>query len=56
MCTDETECSRKVATGRKVAFAIRPQVNDRSLQLEWARVLHESLLVPVLTYASETII
>ena len=30
-------------------------VNARSLQLECARVLHESLLVPVLTYGSETI-
>ena len=31
-------------------------VNARSLQLECARVLHESLLVPVLTYGSETVI
>ena len=31
-------------------------VNTRSLQLECVRVLHESLLVPVLTYGSETMI
>ena len=46
---DEAECSRKVASGRKVAGAIRSLVNVRSLQ-------HESLLVPVLTYSSETMI
>ena len=51
--TDEAECSRKVASGRRVAGAIRSLVNARSLQLECARVLHESLLVPVLTYGSE---
>ena len=39
---DEAECSRKVAG------AIRSLVNARSLQLECARVLHESLMVPVL--------
>ena len=31
-------------------------VNPRGLQLECARVLHESLLVPVLIYGSETLI
>ena len=54
--TDEAECSREVVSGRKVAGAIRSLVNARSLQLECARVLHESLLVPVLTYGSETMI
>ena len=54
--TDEAECSKKVASGRKVASAISSLVNARSLQLECARVLHGSLLVPVLTYGSETII
>ena len=48
--------SRKVESGRKVAGAIRSLVNARSLQRECARVLHESLLVPVLTYSSETMI
>ena len=32
----------------------RSLVNARSLQLECTRVLHESLLVPFLTYGSET--
>ena len=54
--TDEAECSRKMARGRRVAGAIRSLVNARSLQLECARVLHESLLVPVLIYGSETMI
>ena len=31
-------------------------VNARSLQLQCARVLHESLLVLVVTYGSETLI
>ena len=47
--TDEEEYSRKVASGRRVAGAIRSLVNAWSLQLDCARVLHESLLVPVLT-------
>ena len=41
--TNEAECSKKVASGRRVAGAM-------SWKLECARVLHESLLVPVLTY------
>ena len=39
---------------RKVVGAIRYLVNARSLHLECARVLHESLLIPVLMYGSET--
>ena len=54
--TDEADCSRKVASGMRVAGAIRFLVNARSLQPESARVLHESLLVPVLTYGRETMI
>ena len=45
--------SRKVASGRRLTGAIRSPVNARSLQLMCARVLHESLLVPVLRYCSE---
>ena len=37
-----------------VAGAIKSLVNARSLQLECATVLHETLLVPVLTYGCET--
>ena len=54
--TDEVECSRKVLSGRRAAAAIRSLANARSLQLKCARVLHESLLVPVLTYGNERII
>ena len=54
--TDEAECNRKVASGRKVAGAIRSLGNARSLQLECTRFLHESLLVHFLTYGSETMI
>ena len=38
------------------AGAIRSLVNARNLQFESARVLHESLMVPVFTYGSETMI
>ena len=48
--TDGAECSRKVASGRRVAGAMRSLVNARGLQLECARVLHETLLVPVFIY------
>ena len=54
--TDGAECTRKVASGRRVAGAIKSLVNARSLQLECAKVLHESLQVPVLTYGSKTVI
>ena len=46
--TDEAECSRKVASGRRVAGVITSLVNGRDLQLQCARVLHEILHVPVL--------
>ena len=42
--------------GGGIVGAIRSLVNARFLQLECASVLHESLLVPVLTYGSETMI
>ena len=54
--TKEATCSRKMASGRRVAGKIRSLVNGRGLQLECARVLYEKLLVPVLMYCSETII
>ena len=52
----ETECSRKVARGRRVAGPIRSLVNARSLQRECAGVLYESLQIPFLTYGNETMI
>ena len=45
----EAECRRKVASGRRMAGAIRSLVNARGLQIEWASV-------PVITYRSETMI
>ena len=42
------ERSKKVASRWRVACAIRFLVNARSFQLQCARVLHVSLLVPVL--------
>ena len=45
--TERAECSRKGASGRGIAGAIRSLVNARDLQLECDRVLHETLLVPV---------
>ena len=54
--TYEAECSRKMASGRRVAGAIRSLVNARSLELECAGVLCESLLALVLTYGRETMI
>ena len=47
--TDDADCSRKVASGRRVAGAIRSLVNAMSLELQCARVPLKSLLVPVLT-------
>ena len=54
--TDGEEYSRKVASGRRVAGAIRSLFNARNLHIECARVLHETLLVPVLMYGSETLL
>ena len=41
---------------RRVAVGIKSLVNARSLQLHCASVLHESLLLPLLTYGSERMI
>ena len=54
--TDDTECHRKVGSGRKVTGAIRSLVNARCLQIECARMIHEGLPLPLLLYASETMI
>ena len=51
--TDGAECSRKVASRRRVAGAINSLIDAMDLQLECARVLHETLLVPFLMYGSE---
>ena len=46
--TDGAECSRKVVNGRRVAGTIRSLDNARGLQLESARVLNETFVVPFL--------
>ena len=51
---DEEQCRFKVSSGRRVTGDIRPLVKAKNLQLECARVLHEPLVVPVLTYGSKT--
>ena len=50
------KCSRKVASGRRRVDVIRSLVKARSLQLQCAKVLNESLLTPVLMFGCETII
>ena len=45
-----------MAIGRRVPGSIRSLVNARDLQLQSARVLHETLLEPVLMYGSETML
>ena len=52
--TDGAKCNRKVAIWRRVVGAIRFLVNARDLQFECSRVLHETLLVLLLMYGSET--
>ena len=54
--TAEEACRRKATSGSRVAGAIRSLVNDRCLQLEFSRVLHETLLVPIMMYGSESMI
>ena len=39
--TDEAKCLRKVASGRRIAGAIRSLVNARGLQFVCAKVLHD---------------
>ena len=46
--TNGAECSKKVASGRRVAGAIRSLAN--------ARDLHEALLISFLIYGSETML
>ena len=47
---------QNVANWRRVAGAIRSIVNAMDLQLECARVLHETLIIPVLVYGSDTML
>ena len=43
-------------SGKRVAGVIRSLANVRNLQFECARVLHKTLLAPVLMYGSETML
>ena len=43
-------CHRKVGSESRVAGVIVSLVNDRGLQFECTRILHETLLVPVFMY------
>ena len=54
--TDGAECSKKVASGRRMSGAIESLINAMDLQLECARVMRETLVVPVLMYGSETML
>ena len=54
--TYDCKCCRKVASGRKVAGAIRSMINAMGVHLQCARVLYEGLLRPVLLYGSGTMI
>ena len=51
--TDGVEFRRKVASGRRVAGAIRFLLNARDLQFECAGALQETLLVSVFMYGSK---
>ena len=49
------QCSRKVASRKRVAGALRSLVNARDMHLECARVL-QTLLVPVHIYGSKAML
>ena len=49
-CTEDAEYLRKVPRERKVAGAMRSLANDRVLQIQYERVLHEAFVVPVMLY------
>ena len=52
----KVNAGKSKVSGRRVAGTIRSLVNARDLQLASARVLHETLLVPVLMYGSKTML
>ena len=54
--TDGAECSKKVASGRRVAGLIRSLVNARDFWIECSRALHKTFLVPILMYSSEVML
>ena len=50
---DGMEYCENVASGKKVAGAIRSLINARYSRLEFVRVLHEGLVLYVLMYGNE---
>ena len=54
--TDEVEYCRKLWSGSKAVGTIRYLVNASDLQLECVRMLHNTVVMPVLWYGSETMI
>ena len=54
--TDRLRLVRKVVSGRRITDAIRSLVNARDLQLEYSRILHKTLFVPVLMYGNKTML
>ena len=54
--TDSAKSCRKVGSGKKVEGVIRYFVNIIIFQLDYAMVLHQSLVVPVLMYESEAVV
>ena len=53
--TDDAVCHRKVVSRRKVEV-IKSLVNARALHLEYARVLHKTLIMPILKCGIEIMI
>ena len=53
--TNQVQMGQNVV-GRRVAGVIRSLVNSRDLQLDYARLFHETLLVPILMYGIETML
>ena len=55
-CADGGDVVGSWRVGRVFGGALRSLVNAWDLQLEYARGLHETLLIPVLMYGNETML
>ena len=53
---DDIKCGSKVSNGRQVAGAIESLVKARRLSFERNRVVHESMLLPVVMYGSKEMV
>ena len=54
--SDEAVSHRKVARWRRVTSGIRSLVIVGDLHLQYAEILHETLLVPFLMFSNETLL